>query len=310
MNFDAFTILFATSAAILLPAISQSAENSPERAAKPPGLFALRAAEDKLRPLMARKTPPGPGDWLATHPERGQTFDQYLASNPNRPRGGRTTLYVQPIGEFSATHQRLIDRASELLGIWYGVPVKSLPRLDSASTPKSARRVHPEWGVPQILTRHILNDVLVPRQPKDSVAAIALTTSDLWPGEGWNFVFGEASPTEHVGVWSLARFGDPEKEWPLVLRRTLQVAMHETGHMLGLEHCTQFECGMNGSNSLPESDRAPLPFCSECELKVWWACGLDPVVRTKALLEFFEHNELKAETQEYRRRLVALEANR
>jgi archaemetzincin len=310
MNFAAFTILFATSAAILLPSISQSAENSPERSAKPPSLFALRAAGEKLRPLMARKRPPGPGDWLASHPEPGQTFDQYLASNPNRPHGGRTTLYVQPIGEFSATQQPLIDRPSELLGIWYGTPVKSLPRLDSASIPKSARRVHPAWGVPQILTRYILNDVLARRQPKDSVAAIALTASDLWPGEGWHFVFGEASPTGHVGVWSLSRFGDPEKEWPLVLRRTLQVAMHETGHMLGIEHCIQFECGMNGSNSLPESDRAPLPFCSECELKVWWACGLDPVARTKALLEFFERNELKAEAQEYRRRLSSLESNR
>ena len=25
------------------------------------------------------------------------------------------------------------------------------------------------------------------------VAVLALTTSDLWPGEGWNFVFGQAS---------------------------------------------------------------------------------------------------------------------
>ena len=45
----------------------------------------------------------------------------------------------------------------------------------------------------QILTTHVLGEVLKPRLPKDAAAYIAFTASDLWPGEGWNFVFGQAT---------------------------------------------------------------------------------------------------------------------
>ena len=41
---------------------------------------------------------------------------------------------------------------------------------------------------------------------------LAITAFDLWPGPGWNFVFGQASLTERVGVWSMARNGDPDDE--------------------------------------------------------------------------------------------------
>jgi len=54
---------------------------------------------------------------------------------------------------------------------------------------------------------------------------IAFTASDLWPGPGWNFVFGLASLRERVGVWSIHRFGNPSKgqaAFTQTLLRTLQ----------------------------------------------------------------------------------------
>lgn len=279
-------------------------------AEKPPNLLAIRAAGQKIAPLQKPMPRPGAGDWLASHPEAGQTFDQYLASNPNRPTATRTTIYILPLGDFSTTQQRLIDRTAELTTRFYGVPVKTLDPLALSAIPERARRVHPVVGVPQILTGYVLQNVLPPRRPKDAVATIALTTSDLWPGEGWNFVFGEASLTERVGVWSLARYGDPEKDAALVLRRTLNVATHELGHMFGIAHCIAHECGMNGSNNLEESDRQPLPFCSECEQKIWWACGVDPLARYTALLEFAETNGLAREAAEWKARLSALQTRR
>ncbi|MBA3405417.1 MAG: hypothetical protein H0U13_12150, partial [Gemmatimonadaceae bacterium] len=112
------------------------------------------------------------------------------------------------------------------LGRFYAIPVKRLTPIGLDVIPRNARRVHPNWGVDQILSTHVL-DLMKRDRPDDAVAVIALTTSDLWPGEGWNFVFGQASLRDRVGVWSLARFGDSSDDNLLVLRRTLATAAHE-----------------------------------------------------------------------------------
>jgi len=123
------------------------------------------------------------------------------------------------------------------------------------------------------------------RQPTDA-ALLAITAVDLWPGPGWNFVFGQASLKERVGVWSMARNGDAD-DHPAMRKlcaiRTTMTATHETGHMFGIRHCIAYECGMNGSNHSEERDRQPLEFCPECQPKLWWTCGLDPLGRSHGL---------------------------
>ena len=94
-----------------------------------------------------------------------------------------------------------------------------------------------------MLTTYILHDVLPPRLSQDAAVLIALTAADLWPGEGWNYVFGQASLSDRVGVWSLHRFGDAEESddaFRQCLRRTLKTASHETGHMFSMRtaRCT------------------------------------------------------------------------
>src|SRR5205823_2156814 len=107
----------------------------------PPSVRAIREAGAKLRPLHRRKARPNPGDWLDQHQEDGQTFDEYRASNPNRPNAERTTLYIQPLGDFDATQSKLIATTSDLLGRFYGVPVKTLDRIGLDVVPVEARRV-------------------------------------------------------------------------------------------------------------------------------------------------------------------------
>lgn len=285
---------------------SEAPKPSPREAAT---LASLREAGRKLVPLHEKKRPARPGDWLARFPEAGQTFDQYLGSSPNRPGKVWTTLYVQPLGPFDADQRRLLDVAANLLGRFYGLPVRTLEPLGLEVLPERARRLHPTFGNPQIHSIAVL-DLLKPRRPADALAVLCLTTSDLYPRDDWNFVFGQASLGERVGVWSVARLGDPSRpeEFPTCLRRTLAVALHETGHMFGIPHCTAYECGMNGSNSLAESDRQPLPFCPECEMKVWWNVGLDPIARYRSLVEFADARGLAAESRAWRASLAALEA--
>jgi archaemetzincin len=153
-----------------------------------------------------------------------------------------------------------------------------------------------------VLSTYVLNDVLRPRLPRDACAYIALTTSDLWPGEGWNFVFGQASLTERVGVWSIHRNGDPhggEAAFQLCLRRTLKTATHETGHMFSMQHCIYYNCNMCGSNHLAEADQHPLWLCPICLGKLCHATGADPLKRYEALASFCKQHGLNEEAEFY-----------
>ncbi len=267
-----------------------------------------RTQMEKIRHLFTIKGKPQPGDWLASHAEAGQTFNQYRALNPNRPTVERTKLYLQAIGDFTEEQSKVIKVLQEFMGIVFGLPVEFLPSKKLSEIHASAQRLNGFTGQRQLLSTHILYQILKPSRPDDAVAVLAITNVDLWPGKNWNFVFGQASLSDRVGVWSTARMGDPVKEAGLFLRRVLQVAVHETGHMFGIKHCIAYECCMNGANHQGESDKAPLVFCVECEAKLWWACRMAPSAKAKALHEFAVKHKLSPDTEQWEKIAKALEA--
>jgi archaemetzincin len=84
-------------------------------------------------------------------------------------------------------------------------------------------------------------DWLKERLPADAFCIVAITMEDLYPESSWNFVFGQASVTERVGVYSFARYdpalygGARGKDYKkLILHRSMKVLTHETGHIFGL----------------------------------------------------------------------------
>ena len=87
----------------------------------------LRAAVVKLKPLQIPLDKPLRGDWLTEHQEPGQTFEQFVKRYPEPTPAGLSTLYIQPIGDFGATQQKLVDTTARCLGMFYGRPVKTLP---------------------------------------------------------------------------------------------------------------------------------------------------------------------------------------
>jgi len=279
------------------------------RFADPNRIETLRAQIARLVPLATKLAKPKPGDWLYEHKEPGQTFEQYVASKPVVPTSRHKTIYVQPLGRFNPLQQKIIQTAAEFLGIYYGLEVKLLDRLPLSVVPTGTRRIHPQWRDMQIRTGYVLEKVLLPRMPSDAFAYIALTTADLWPGEGWNFVFGSASPTHRVGVWSLYRYGDPgggQAQYRKVLLRTLKTAAHEVGHMFSMPHCVAWQCGMCGSNGLAEADRRPIALCPQCVAKVCWATGADPADRYRRLAKFYEKHGLAAQAAFCNKALQAL----
>lgn len=269
----------------------------------------LPAPFAKLVPLHTRLGKPAPGEWLAEHPEPGQTYLQYVRSNPVRPDRKRRTIYVQPLGEFTDAQRKVVALTCEYMHHYFNLPVRMRDALSLTMIPASARRVHPTWKVDQILSTYVLESVLAPRLPADAVAYIAFTPIDLWPGEGWNFVFGQASLSERVGVWSFNRFGDPDQSdaaFKLCLLRTLKLATHETGHMFSMAHCTLFECNMCASNHLEEADRRPSWLCPQCLAKLCWVTSAEPREHFQRMAAFAKAQGFTKEQEFYERSLAAI----
>lgn len=256
-----------------------------------------------MGPLHKKLKPPGPHDWLASHYEPGQTFLKYIKSNPVIPDARRRIIYIQPVGNFTQTQYGIIELTAEFLGYFFHLPVNIQKGIPLEVIPASARRRHPSWGMNQILSTYILDSILLPALPEDAQAYLAFTASDLWPGPGWNFVFGQASLLERVGVWSIYRNGESDKsdvDFRLCLLRTLKTAAHETGHMFSMMHCIAYECCMCGSNHREESDLRPLALCPECAAKVCWACNADIIKRYENLTAFCKRNSLVPEMESYK----------
>lgn len=258
--------------------------------------------ESKLASISPRMGKPKSGDWLAQHEEPGQTLKQYLAADPVRKSAKLNTIYLCLIGDFTKDQTRIIDITREYLEATFSVPVKIRKKMALADIPDRARRKHPTWGDKQILSTYVLDEVLARDRPADALAYLAFTSSDLWPGEGWNFVFGQGSLRERTGVWSIYRNGDPSRDaasFQLCLSRTIKTAGHETGHILTMFHCTSHECNMNGSNNREESDRHPLHFCPVCLAKLCWNLDVEPESYLKKQEAFCRKHGLKDEADWY-----------
>jgi archaemetzincin len=279
-------------------------EEDPARVAQ------LRAAMATVAPLHAPMPKPGPSDWLAHHKEDGQTFEQYLKCQPVRLTPARHVLYVQPLGGLTPTQRRIVKLTADYMAAYFSTDVRIADDLPLDLVPEKDRRASRGFGM-QIHAGNALHNILSPRLPDDAAAYIAFTAVDLYPEESWNFVFGEASLYDRVGIWSLARYGDPDESraaFQLCLLRTIKVATHETGHMFSLQHCIAHACNMNGSNNMSESDAAPLWECAECLAKICVATGADPLKRYGKLAELCREQGFEAEQKFFENSAKELQA--
>jgi archaemetzincin len=175
--------------------------------------------------------------------EPDQSFAAYRSSNPVRPTARRRNIVLQPLGKFSKSERQLLDSLSAFASVFFDSKVRIEPTLALPSQGSRLRQSgDTSWY--QYRTGVILEQLLEPHLPDDAICMLAVTMADLYPDDSWNFVFGEASLSARVGVYSLARFfpGFPARgpvghHQQLVLRRSLHTLAHETGHMFSIAHC-------------------------------------------------------------------------
>lgn len=295
---------------LLLPSCTQSDNPPPSnmsaaREAKKE-IRELRAAIPKIAPFFAPMGKPEAYDWLGAHTEPGQTFDEYLDSDPVKPTTERQKIYVLPLGTFTEQQKEIIATTADYLAVFYDLPVQTMPgKMLPQTLVKKDTRYNEYLRTRQVRTGYIMDAVLKPMLPDDAAALIAFTNEDLFPDDTMSFVFGQASMENRVGVWSLKRL-ELKTSRDTFLRRMLKIAAHETGHMFTIRHCTKYECVMSGTNHIGETDRRPIDACPECTAKICWLSDIGIATRYKKLAEFCRKNGLLKEAVDFERKLKAV----
>lgn len=266
---------------------------------------AMKAVEPFFKPMEE----PRPDEWLASCPESGQTFEQYVNSGPTIPTDKRRTIYIQPLGRFSEKQERIIRITAGYLENFFGLPVKLMEtkRLKEPMS-RANYRFNKLFQHKQVRSGYVLDEVLLPALPDDAAAIIAFTNEDLYPDEYMNYVFGQANTVSRVAVWSVYWL-DNNANFETFLKRTLKVAAHETGHMFSIMHCTKYECVMSGTNHLEETDSRPIDACPECMAKICWMTKTTPQKRYRNLAQLSGANGLKNDEAEFEKKAAAVGAN-
>ncbi|KMQ60393.1 Zn-dependent protease [Chryseobacterium sp. BLS98] len=237
------------------------------------------------------------GDWRYSRNEKFQTFDDFQKLTKMKPGPGKNTIYLQPIGEFNELQKKEIELTREYLSTYFQLETKILPILPNTIFPKSVTRISTE-GQEQILAGYILDSILIKRKPNDATVFMGITEKDLFPKPEWNYVFGQASYEDGVGVTSMYRFSDchvSSSNFNISLERLIKISSHEIGHMFGISHCLNANCVMNGTNSLSETDYHFARACSLCQQKLNSSLLYDHKKRLLDLKNFFEKQHLNSE---------------
>ena len=159
------------------------------------------------------------------------------------------------------------------------VLVEHLSRRTSATW-----RLHPPWSdadLPLLEERGQVDadDLLArlaARAPDDGVL-VGVTGHDLGIPL-FTFVLGRGQKGGRAALVSLARldprfYGLPPDEG-LVNRRAVVEALHELGHVAGLDHCPDASCLMSFANSVERVDVRGTRFCPRCEGRLpRWLCA-------------------------------------
>lgn len=247
----------------------------------PAGAESYYRATRKLVPLASPLPPPRRGEWRSQYDETDQGFTQFLGEA--RQRGG--TLIVLPIGDLPPDQKRAIGHILDSMSAFFGLPAACATPLPLSSLPPECFRS--AGGRRQLNAETLMHRVLRPNVGGDVAAILAITSLDLYPGEGWPFAsaFGWSAFGQGTSVVSTAQSLDGGEAYRgRNLLRLCKLSVHELSHTFGLKHCSTYECLMNGCGSLAENDAKPLALCPDCLAKLSFATGRSPALHLEDMI--------------------------
>jgi len=168
-------------------------------------------------------------------------------------------LYVAAAPEVHPEDRRMV---SERLAGEFGLPVREMemPDVDFAYEP--VRRQYNSMALLE-MALHLI--------PEDAAKLLAVTDRDLFV-PALTFLFGQAQLGGRVGVISLARLRQefygfaPNRE--LFAERAAKEALHETGHLFGLVHCSDRSCALALATNIRQIDMKQAAFCAPCRARL------------------------------------------
>lgn len=282
--------------------------------------------------VEAKLSDPLPGSWRhygANHGEFNQTLPSYIKMlSKAKAWPDRRPLYIQCMGNFSESDLKIASITADYLGVFHNVRIKLCKNILSVEQlkdkylklieenrqkpvgeeqealenwyghwEKQIKKSFPRANGQYLsdLALEFMSSALIPeleKEAEEQVQAIILTSEDLFSSDLGNFVFGTASLTDRVGIWSNARFGDPSsspKEFETCLLRMMKISTHEFGHMQHLSHCTDYECNIGGYMSLKELDNRPLLYCLQDTAKICYLTHTSLLEYHKKILKFYQN---------------------
>jgi len=144
----------------------------------------------------------------------------------------------------------------------------ALPLVFDCTCSVAPAMPHPAFALNSRRAQYSADAILAHVDAEEARYALAVADLDLYVPQ-LNFVFGLADRAAARAVIALPRlrqsfYGLPD-DTSVFCSRMVKEAVHELGHVQGLEHCRDRRCVMAFSNSLTDTDYKGQEFCERCK---------------------------------------------